>query len=733
MKLILRSFLFLIVSVAFAADGWNNFSRTENFYEGAIANGTLILATDGGVRFMYPNGFSEVYTSEDGLETSIIHGVVHAANGEILTISDKGLIATYAGNGRFVTVNRSYVSIGSELVPGLAVTSDSILVLGFRDKISFFDYVSRKAVMTLSRVGNVSLKALSPSAMLVQGDSLFVALGSDVYVREMNWKALAQDILLADPSTWTLAGSFDSGDTAKVSIQHLAWNKGALSVSFDETLSPIVALKDTLSAKKFSNLWIDDSSKVKQVAETEEGAYLVGQDSVWFYDGSEISNVSAWSYFPLTNPYAATPYVGGNGGVTVYSTYGEFGWSDGGSWASQEGPGDLPFYGGSEPYDRLLKNVSALSDGNILVGLWGFGFRMHADNGTNRGAEISPAENSCIEEYLTDYIVPVGITPSPDSIGWLVSYWGKSAYGIAYIDESGSVSCANSVGSGKFAGPLRASWSDDSTEWILYSSAGKTEGTEGNGLLDIFTITPISQTGGELKIVEQMQVPTPDNRYLIDMDIDKDGRLWAITYSTIAYWDSGMDSVQPPHKTSNFEQASLTSLALDPNNRLWVGTLGSGVYMIQKAASNPDTMKATKYVMRNGLMNDIVYDVAIDARSGIAWFVHKNGMSAYSRSDLRETENYMTSEGPEVKVYPNPVHLDWGQQIKFENVAEDATISVYNSGAHLVKFFAGDELDGGHVVWDGKDRRGVYVAPGVYHYLIKKGSKKKQGKLLILH
>lgn len=733
MKLILRSFLFLIVSVAFAADGWNNFSRTENFYEGAIANGTLILATDGGVRFMYPNGFSEVYTSEDGLETSIIHGVVHAANGEILTISDKGLIATYSGNGRFVTVNRSYVSIGSELVPGLAVTSDSILVLGFRDKISFFDYVSRKAVMTLSRVGNVSLKALSPSAMLVQGDSLFVALGSDVYVREMNWKALAQDILLADPSTWTLAGSFDSGDTAKVSIQHLAWNKGALSVSFDETLSPIVALKDTLSAKKFSNLWIDDSSKVKQVAETEEGAYLVGQDSVWFYDGSEISNVSAWSYFPLTNPYAATPYVGGNGGVTVYSTYGEFGWSDGGSWASQEGPGDLPFYGGSEPYDRLLKNVSALSDGNILVGLWGFGFRMHADNGTNRGAEISPAENSCIEEYLTDYIVPVGITPSPDSIGWLVSYWGKSAYGIAYIDESGSVSCANGVGSGKFAGPLRASWSDDSTEWILYSSAGKTEGTEGNGLLDIFTITPISQTGGELKIVEQMQVPTPDNRYLIDMDIDKDGRLWAITYSTIAYWDSGMDSVQPPHKTSNFEQASLTSLALDPNNRLWVGTLGSGVYMIQKAASNPDTMKAKKYVARNGLMNDIVYDVAIDARSGIAWFVHKNGMSAYSRSDLRETENYMTSEGPEVKVYPNPVHLDWGQQIKFENVAEDATISVYNSGAHLVKFFAGDELDGGRVVWDGKDRRGVYVAPGVYHYLIKKGSKKKQGKLLILH
>lgn len=731
--MILRSFLFFIVSVAFAADGWNNFSRTENFYAGAVANGTLILATDGGVRFIYSNGFSEVYSSEDGLESSIIYGVVHAANGEILTVSDKGLIATYEGNGRFITVNRSYALNGTELVQGLAVTSDSILVLGFRDKISFFDYVSRKSVMTLSRIGDVSLKALSPSAMLVQGDSLFVALGSEVYVREVNWQALAQDILLADPDSWTLAGSYDSGDTAKVTIRHLAWNKGALSVSFDKTLSPIVALKDTLSAGKFANLWKNDSSKVQQVLESEEGAYLVGKDSVWFYNGAELSNVSAWSYFPLRTPYAATPYVGGKGGVTVYSTYGEFGWSDGGGWVSQEAPNDLGFYGGMEAYDRLLKNVSTLADGNVLVGIWGFGFRMHPDNGTNRGVEISPSENTCVEEYFTDFIVPVGITPSPDSIGWLVSYWGKSAYGIAYIDESGSVSCANGVGSGKFAGPLRASWSDDSTEWILYSSAGRTEGTEGSGLLDIFTITPISQTGGELKIVEQMTVPTPDNRYLIDMDLDKAGRLWAITYSTIAYWEVGMDSVQPPHKTSNFEQASLTSLAMDPNDRLWVGTLGSGVYMIKKVASNPDTMKATKFVTRNGLMNDIVYDVAIDARLGIAWFVHKNGMSAYSRSDLRETEAYMTSKGPEVKVYPNPVHLNWGQQIKFENVAEDATISVYNSGAHLVKFFAGDELDGGRVTWDGKDRRGVYVAPGVYHYLIKKGSKKKQGKLLILH
>ncbi len=722
-----------MTSNALASGAWSDFSRTDHFYEGAVAGNTLILATDGGVRFISSDGNSNVSTSEDGLESSSIYGVVHAASGDILTVSDKGIIAAYLGNGKFAVLNRSYASAGEDLVPGLAVTADSILVLGFRDKISFFDYADRKSLISISRIADASLKSQAPSAMLIQGDSLFVALGSKVYFREMNWTALAQDVLLADPESWNFVGTFQSNDTAKTEIQHLFVDKGKVSVSFDESLSSIVAFGDTLTAKKFPRLWNGDSSKIHQVALGEDYAYLIGKDSVWLYDGSQYSNVSEWSYFPMLNPYVATPYVNGNGGVTVYSTYGQFGWSDGASWSFQESENPIAFYGGTEAYTRLLKNLSTLADGKVLVGIWGFGFRLYADNGMHLEAEVSADLHTCVEEYLANYIVPVGITPSPDSLGWLVSYWGKSAYGIAYIDESGSVSCAGSVGSGKFGGPLVSAWSDDSTEWILYSAAGKTEGTEGQGVLDIFTITPIAKTGGELKIASKMSVPTPDNRMLVDMDLDKDNRLWAITTSTIAYWESGMDSVQAPHKTSSYEHASLSSLDIDPNNRLWIGTIGSGVYMIQKTSTSPDTMKATRFVARNGLLNDIVYDVAIDSKQGVAWFVHKNGMSAYFRSDLRETEAYMTSEGPEIKVYPNPVRLNLRQSVTFENVSEEAVISIYNAGAHLVRSFSGDDLDGGRVVWDGKDRRGTYVAPGLYHYLIKKGSKKKQGKLIVLH
>ena len=69
----------------------------------------------------------------------------------------------------------------------------------------------------------------------------------------------------------------------------------------------------------------------------------------------------------------------------------------------------------------------------------------------------------------------------------------------------------------------------------------------------------------------------------------------------------------------------------------------------------------------------------------------------------------------------------------FENISEDASVLIYNAGGHLVRSFRGSDLLGGRLEWDGRDRSGNLVAPGVYHYFIVKGSKKKTGKLLIVH
>lgn len=732
MKFWLRSLLVLCVPCAFAADTWKNFARSDSFYSATLVENMLVLGTDGGVRVIHPDGSSEAFTSADGLEASDIRGVARSASGEQFAVSSHGTVSKFASNGRFAVLNRSFESTSPELQPGLLASAGSVLVLGFRDKIAFFDCALGKSLVSLSRIGNVSLKSTPPSAMLVAGDSLFVALGADVYVRQMNWDALHRDVLLADPASWNFAGTFRGGDSSKTSIERLSLANDSLRADFDVTISVPVALGDTLSRKKFPALWKDDSSLVRQILSGDGFAYLVGKNSAWYYDG-ELSDVSAWTRFSLESPYVASPFVGGAGGVTVYSSNGDFGWSDGEVFSYGPSLGDLPYYDGTEPYSLLLKNLATLSDGASLVGIWGFGWRLYSGNGGEFTRSVGLENSNCAERYLPNYIVPTGVAVSPDSLGWLVSFWGNSGYGIAYIDESGTISCANGAGSGNFSGPLLSSYSEDGSEWILYSGSGKTAGTDGIGALDVFRIRPISETGGELVVLDKRTVPTPDNYVIVDMDFDKSDRLWAITNSTFAYFESGMDSVQAPHRTSSYEQSSLSSLSVDPNDRLWIGTVGNGVYMVKKSGASPDTMAATRFSRRNGLLNDIVYDVQIDAKKGHAWFVHRNGVTRYARTDLRETDAYMTSDGPGVKAYPNPVRFDLGQTLSFENVSEKATISVYNSGMRLVRFFREKELDGGRVVWDGRDKRGTLVAPGVYHYIVQKGSRQKRGKILVIH
>lgn len=731
MNFLFRTLFPFAVSLAFAVEPWKDFSRTDVFYSADLSDGILVLGTDGGVRFIAGDGGSDVFSSEDGLEASEIYGVATAESGTLFAISSKGIVSRHVGNGKFQVVNRSFVSEGVELVPGLVRNAATILVLGFKDRLSLFDVEKQKSLITLTRIGDASLKAVSPSALEIRGDSLMVAVGNAVYLRQMDWSALDRDVLLADPNSWTLAAQFQPPDSSRTAIRKISLSGDSLWVDFDETVSPIVALGDTLSPKAFPSLWSGDSSQILQVQEAGDFAYLVGKDSVWRYDG-ELENVSAWSKFPLSGAYAA--FTGHpDGGVSIHTSNGEFGFSDGESVALMGAFGDLPYYAEDAPHNRLLKNLAVLSDGTALVSVWGFGFRMFGAYGSEWRANLNNSAEFCAERYLPDFIVGTGVDVAPDSVGWLVSYWGNSGYGIAYVDAAGNASCANGIGSGNFSGPLRAAASEDGSEWIVYSAAGTTEGVSGYGALDIFRFKPISETGGELSLSDKEKVPTPDNYTLVDLDFDKSGRLWAVTNSTVAYWEEGMDSVQAPHKISSFERASLSSIAVDPMDRLWVGTIGSGAYRIQKTASSPDTMAATRYASRNGLLNDIVYDVAVDSQKGEVWFIHQNGASRYFRADLRETSSFMTSGGPEFKVYPNPVRFDLGQVLTFDYFPESATVSIYNAGAHLVRSFRNEEVSGGRLVWDGRGKDGTLVAPGVYHYIVRKGSQKKRGKILVIH
>jgi hypothetical protein len=155
---------------------------------------------------------------------------------------------------------------------------------------------------------------------------------------------------------------------------------------------------------------------------------------------------------------------------------------------------------------------------------------------------------------------------------------------------------------------------------------------------------------------------------------------------------------------------------------------------LTKRKKSKDTLTVERFTSENGLLSDRVHDLAIDPVLGMAWFAHDGGVTRYSRNDLRNAEKFMTSEAPaEVKAYPNPFRPKLGYHLIIDNISEDSFVSIYNRGGALIKSFYDGEILGGRAEWDGTDKTGKFVAPGVYHYVVRKGSKKKTGKIILIH
>jgi hypothetical protein len=116
------------------------------------------------------------------------------------------------------------------------------------------------------------------------------------------------------------------------------------------------------------------------------------------------------------------------------------------------------------------------------------------------------------------------------------------------------------------------------------------------------------------------------------------------------------------------------------------------------------------------------------------WVAHDLGVTRMLRKELRSAEKFMTPDAPQKPlVYPNPFLKKQHEKIVIDYVPESAHIQVFNSGGSLVKVFKNQDLEGGRVEWNLLDKNGKLLAPGLYHYFIKDGTKLEKGKILIIH
>ena len=166
-------------------------------------------------------------------------------------------------------------------------------------------------------------------------------------------------------------------------------------------------------------------------------------------------------------------------------------------------------------------------------------------------------------------------------------------------------------------------------------------------------------------------------------------------------------------------------IAIDGGNRKWIGTMGSGVYLV-----NADGTEILEHftIDNSPLISNDIYSIAIDGSSGEVFIATENGLVSYMGNAVDPEESF---DKDLVKAYPNPVKPDYTGNIIITGLMQNSIVKIVNAAGRLVK--EGKSV-GGEFTWDRLTNEGKQAASGVYYVLAtdSEGDKGVATKFLIV-
>ena len=200
---------------------------------------------------------------------------------------------------------------------------------------------------------------------------------------------------------------------------------------------------------------------------------------------------------------------------------------------------------------------------------------------------------------------------------------------------------------------------------------------------------------------------------------DRDGNIWVGTSmgafileaANIYTKGSNLMQVKVPRNDGTdladylLANANINCIAIDGAGRKWVGTAGSGVYLI----SADNLSEVHHFTFENSpLLSNVVESIAINPTTGEVYFGTDRGLCSYM-SDATESATAMVKDN--VFAFPNPVPSSYNGLITVRGLTFDADVKILTVDGRLV--YQG-RSNGGTFTWNGCDRSGRRVASGVY-------------------
>ena len=227
------------------------------------------------------------------------------------------------------------------------------------------------------------------------------------------------------------------------------------------------------------------------------------------------------------------------------------------------------------------------------------------------------------------------------------------------------------------------------------------------------------------------------NQEVYTLAKDLDGDIWVGTQEGICVFYSpssifsgyNFDAQQIIVEENGFGQYLLSSeiiysIAVDGGNRKWIGTLGSGLYLL----SEDGTEEIYHFTKENSpLLSNNILDLEMNHTTGEIYISTDKGLMSF-RNDATNSQSNISS----ITVFPNPVRESYHDNIYINGLGYDSNVKITDINANLV---FETNSNGGTAVWDGKDSNKQRVGTGVYLIFCSDqfGNEKAVGKILFIH
>ena len=161
------------------------------------------------------------------------------------------------------------------------------------------------------------------------------------------------------------------------------------------------------------------------------------------------------------------------------------------------------------------------------------------------------------------------------------------------------------------------------------------------------------------------------------------------------------DDYQEPYYFLDGEQ--INAIAVDGGNRKWIGTAGSGLFLV-----SPDGSQTIHHFDMNNspLYSNTIRSITINKSTGEVFIGTDKGLISYQSDATEASPSYS-----DVYAYPNPVRPEIDNQVVITGLMNNSNVKITDLSGNLI--YQGISA-GGQFVWNCRGRNGNRVATGVY-------------------